>query len=136
MLPTQEEEYGAIKDAYDLMLKTNAAAIAGHRERERERKDAEERKDQAQKREVEVLASKVILLSSKVHLLEEQKRDLQDLVQAQELEIEKEQALNREQRRALGEEGKAHQDMLSEWHIKQERVAAQRRQEGIDRVGQ
>ena len=127
MLPTQGE-YKAIKDAYDVMLGANAAAIAGHRERERERKDAEQRKDQAHKRELEVLASKFTLLSSKVQLLEEQKKDLQELVQAKELEIEREQALNREQRMALGEEGKAHEDMLSELQIKQ--VANQRRQEG------
>ncbi len=131
MLPTQGE-YEAIKDAYDVMLGANAAAIAGQRERERVRRDAEQRKDQAHKRELEVLASKFTLLSSKVQLLEEQKKDLQEFVQAKELVIGREQALNKEQRRVLGEERKAHEDMLSELQIKQgfELVATQRRQEG------
>ena len=102
-------EFEALKDAYDAMLGANAATIAGHREWEKERKDVEARKEQAQRREVQELTSKIELLNRKVNLLEEQ---------------------NREQRRALGEEEEAHENMRSEWQLKEELVATQRMQEG------
>ena len=125
-----QEEFEALKDVHDAMLGANAATIAGHREWEKEREGIEARKEKAHRRETEELTSRIELLDRKVNLLEEQKRGLQEVVHAKELEIEREQMINREQRRALFEEERAHENMRSEWELKEELVATQRRQEG------